>query len=261
MEEKRTVTIEVTHNFNENILPHKVCFNAPYGVYGTHFDVECEVCSPLWVEALWHQVNFSAEGFTKEEFCSSKFSWLHKMLPTNLGSSRKDCHSAFYWSASFWIKKEGDYVALSNGCVYSLEGNLLWSEEEYLLQDATPSAPEGVPFLQAEDFESGTTVTLYSHQEKFTALYNGVVERSVDLEEIRCWFATMQDVNWAKKFITIAYPENVGKHCCILQETCDNNGWETITYWWLFPNKSGWTELGEEISLKLINRLTNKKIK
>ncbi len=256
-----TVNIEVTHDFNDSITPNRVLFNAPYGTYGKYFDVMCEVGSPLWVECLWHQVNFTATGFTKEEFVLPSYSWLHKLLPTGLGSNRKDGHSSSSWTSSYSIVKDVDTITLNGDDVYDLQGKFLYSNMEREIEAATPHAPDGVPYLESEFSDYGTTVSLGRWDSKFTATFNALSILSEDLDAISNKYKICDDINWSKRNILIAYPEVLGIHSCVLQEDCDPNNWETETYWWLFPGKTKWIALGEKISLSLIAKLEKKMTK
>lgn len=254
----QTVSIECTHNFNGTINPTKTVYNAPYGIYGTYYDIVVEIGSPLWVEALWHQVNFTATGFTKEEFMLPKYAWLHKLLPIGLGSNRKDGHSAFSWESSYSIKKEGKTITLNGDKVYTLRGKKLYSNLEKELEKATPKAPKDVPFIQTESTDYGTTVSLGRWDSSFVALLNATVKTSCDFDKIADKYKIRDDVNWSKRYVSVAYPETPEKHCCVLQEDRDNNNYETETYWWLFPGKTTWVSLKKGISLRLLKKLKEK---
>jgi hypothetical protein len=182
------------------------------------------------------------------------YSWLHKKLPTNLGSNRKDGHSAFSWSRSYSIKKEGKTVTLNGDEVYTLCGKRLYSNLEKELEAATPTAPKGVPFLRTESSEYGTTVSLGRWDSNYIGLLNANVENSCDLDEIANKYSVCDDINWSHRYISIAYPVYTGVTACVLQQDCDNNDYETTTFWWLFPNKTEWVALGDRRSYDLLQQ-------
>jgi hypothetical protein len=248
------VSIEVNPEYGKTVTEkHKSLYNAPYGIYGTHYDVDVEVDSPEWVLALWHQVNLSVSGMTLKEFQLPIYKWLWKLIPDNLGSNRKDCHSAFAWSNSFCFVKEKNFITLNGDKVYTLDGKYIKSNMEKEVANATPKAPKGYPEMTTVDESYGTTVCLGGTIASMENIFGATVQVSCDLEEIRKKYVTRESVNWRKEIVYKGWPSDLAKPACVSVYYCTyNRNDDETTYYWYFPGKSKWVPLGARKTAHLL---------
>lgn len=256
--EKEMVIIEVNSNFGKLLsLGEYHTFNAGYNIGSTYYDIEVEINSPLWKECLWNQVNFSVEGLTEKEFILPMYSWLHKLIPTNLGSNRRDEHSAFSWCNSFSIIKKGSRIILNEGqSEYTTSGKKVLSSMDKELINAEAKAPANVPHITGKVIEYGTTVTLWEDSTYLKAFLNATIVLGNDKENIKSSYCGRDNINWAKDYNIVGYPTMVGVISCISVENFSNNYDDTDpTFMWLFPNKGTYVPLGHKKSFALLKKL------
>jgi hypothetical protein len=252
---KTSVSIEVTSDFGKTLSEGRyITFNAGYGIGQRYYDITVEVGSSLWVECLWHQVNFTKLGITKAEFMLPMYGWLHKKLPTDLGSNRTDGHSAFSWCNSYHISKNGKTILLNGDKVYTLDGKFLFSHKDKEMEAATPKAPKGLPFVMGGKDAYGTTVQLGGCDTTLTAILNATIVTGQDRGLISEEYSYKNNINWRTDIDIIGYPTVKGQTSCI-QCYCDPfQGPSEVTYDWSFAGK-GYVTLGYKRTITLLREL------
>jgi len=253
---EKFVNIEVNRDFGMTLSKGQyVTYNAPYGIGQRYYDIRCQVGSELWVSCLYNQVNLRITGVSELEFRLPMYSWLRRIIPTNLGSNRRDGHSSFSWNNSFSIEKLKNVIVINGGeKAFTLSGGKLKSKMDIELENAIAKAPKGVPFLKGNDDSYGTTVTLGLNKTTLLSLFNATVLTGQDTEKIARDYSGVSKCEWRSDKNSVGFPIDANKISCIM--TC----WESQQddsepqMWWSFYGKE-YVILGYKRSYMLLKEL------
>jgi len=234
-----TVNIEVKAEFGKTISDGKyVTCDAGYDIGKRYYDIDCQVGSQLWIDCLWNQSNLAITGMTQLEFGLPMYTWLRKLIPTNLGSNRRAGHSAFDWDNSFSIEKLNDTIIINGGeKKFTLSGKKLKSKMDFDLEAAVAKAPKGVRFVKGNDESYGTTVTLGMEKTHVIAVLNATIVVGKDTEKIKESYSGISKCEWHSEKTSVGFATDITKPSCIM--TC----WESQQedgdpiYMWSFSGK------------------------